>query len=257
MKRLLPALVLVSVTACGLADDERDEENKYIYPTFSDKTFEAYCLGEFDLDGNGRISRYEAQRVVRIDCSGRGIASLADVAEFANLRELDCRGNDLVRLDVSALARLERLDCSENRLASLDVEGLRALVSLDCGGNPLRHLNLSTNASLTRFGGRGCGFGTLDLSQCARWSWPTCAAVRRSRSCTWRPGSGSARCGSTGRRRWSNGRAVRRYAHGGFPAGRCFNILLKSPRVRCGFSENISYLWMQKMSFALNFYRLQ
>ena len=31
MKRLLPALVLVSVTACGLADDERDEENKYIY----------------------------------------------------------------------------------------------------------------------------------------------------------------------------------------------------------------------------------
>ena len=61
MKRLLPALVLVSVTACGLADDERDEENKYIYPTFSDKTFEAYCLGEFDLDGNGRISRYEAQ----------------------------------------------------------------------------------------------------------------------------------------------------------------------------------------------------
>lgn len=60
MKRLLPALVLVSVTACGLADDERDEENKYIYPTFSDKTFEAYCLGEFDLDGNGRISRYEA-----------------------------------------------------------------------------------------------------------------------------------------------------------------------------------------------------
>ena len=74
-----------------------------------------------------------------------------------------------MRLDVSALARLERLDCSENRLASLDVEGLRALVSLDCGGNPLRQLNLSTNASLTRFGGRGCGFGTLDLSQCARW----------------------------------------------------------------------------------------
>ena len=117
MKRLLPALVLVSVTACGLADDERDEENKYIYPTFSDKTFEAYCLGEFDLDGNGRISRYEAQRVVRIDCSGRGIASLADVAEFANLRELDCRGNDLVRLDVSALARTARLFGEPPRVA--------------------------------------------------------------------------------------------------------------------------------------------
>ena len=255
MKRLLPALVLVSVTACGLADDERDEENKYIYPTFSDKTFEAYCLGEFDLDGNGRISRYEAQRVVRIDCSGRGIASLADVAEFANLRELDCRGNNLVRLDVSALARLERLDCSENRLASLDVEGLRALVSLDCGGNPLRQLNLSTNASLMRFGGRGCGFGTLDLSQCARWM--ELADVRGCPSLALLYVASGQRFGALRFDGPSNGRAVRRYAHGGFPAGRCFNILLKSPRVRCGFSENISYLWMQKMSFALNFYRLQ
>ena len=44
MKRLLPALVLVSVTACGLADDERDEENKYIYPRTEDMSIRITVL---------------------------------------------------------------------------------------------------------------------------------------------------------------------------------------------------------------------
>ncbi len=159
---------MLAAGACGLADDERREENRYIYPVFSDKTFETYCLREFDLDGNGRISRYEAQRVVRIDCSGLGVATLYDIAEFSNLRELDCSGNDLAALDVSMLAHLERLDCSHNRLATLEVGGLRGLVSLDVGGNPLRQLDLSSNGSLVRFGGCDCGFVTLDVAPCAR-----------------------------------------------------------------------------------------
>ena len=98
MLRFIPVLALLLFTACGLAENEQDDKNKRIYITFTDPPFVQFCLGLFDLDHVGRISRYEAQRVVRIDCSGRGIASLADVAEFANLRELDCRGNDLVRL---------------------------------------------------------------------------------------------------------------------------------------------------------------
>ena len=148
MTRFVPLLAFALLAACGLAEDERDDKNKRVYITFADPAFEAYCLEHFDIDHDGRISRYEAQRVLKMDCPDRGIAHMWEIGDFS---------------------RLERLDCSENRLASLDVEGLRALVSLDCGGNPLRQLNLSTNASLMRFGGRGCGFGTLDLSQCARW----------------------------------------------------------------------------------------
>lgn len=63
MVRALPVLLLLLSAACGLAEDERDEKNRYIYLTFYDKAFEAYCLDEFDVDGDGRISRYEAQRV--------------------------------------------------------------------------------------------------------------------------------------------------------------------------------------------------
>ena len=148
MVRALSVLFVLLCTACGLAEDDRDEDNKYIYLDFYDKAFEAYCLEKFDTNGDGRISRYEAQRVRRMSCPGRGIASLTDIREFFNLRELDCSGNDLTRLDLTACTYLERLDCRDNALVSLDLDGVRGLVWMDCSGNDLPRLDLHSTASL-------------------------------------------------------------------------------------------------------------
>lgn len=166
MLRAVPVLLVLLSTACGLAEDERDEKNRYVYHPFYDKAFEAYCLEAFDLDGDGRISRYEAQRVRRIDCRERGIASLADLAEFTRLERLDCSGNRLTELDVT-MTRLETLDCSGNALEKLDVNGLRGLRELDCRDNRLTNLGLGSNVSLTRLDGRANAFTTLDLRACS------------------------------------------------------------------------------------------
>lgn len=154
-------------TACGLADDPQDERNKSVYPAFFDKTFEAYCIETFDLDGDGRISRYEAQRVREVSCPGRGIVSLADLCEFPNLERLDCSGNALSELVLSPCTRLMRLDCHGNGLVRLDVEGLRGLTEADCRDNALQQLDLTSNGSLGKLDLRRNDLRTLDVSACA------------------------------------------------------------------------------------------
>ena len=166
MTRFVPLLAFALLAACGLVDDERDDKNKRVYITFADPAFEAYCLEHFDIDHDGRISRYEAQRVRRMSCPGRGIASLTDIREFFNLRELDCSGNDLTRLDLTACTYLERLDCRDNALVSLDLDGVRGLVWMDCSGNDLPRLDLHSTASLLTLDCRGNALTTLDVASC-------------------------------------------------------------------------------------------
>ena len=131
--------------------------------TFADPAFERFCLGMFDLDHDGRISRYEAQRVLAMDCSGRNISAMWEIGEFSRLRELDCSGNNLTRLDLRKCPDLQKLDCGDNEITSLDIDGLRGLTQLDCAENLLARLDLKSNSSLRSLDCRGYLLVTLDL----------------------------------------------------------------------------------------------
>lgn len=169
MKRLLVALcILILPTACGLAEDERDEDNKLIYINIPDDAFEKACLTACDLDGNGRVSRYEAQRVFDLPCADAGIRSMSGVEEFTNLRTLDCSGNEIETLDLRRCILLRSLNCSKNRLTTLSIRNLRSLVALRCASNLLTTLDLSDNTALSTI---ECGDNrqtVLDISFCAR-----------------------------------------------------------------------------------------
>lgn len=164
--RTFTFFALLLLTACGLADDPRDEDNKYIYIHLPDGRFRDYCLREFDTDGDGRISRYEAQRVRSISCPGLAIASLTGIEEFRRLERLDCSGNALTSLGVQRCTLLRTLDCSDNRLVRLDLGDLRALTYLDCSANELARLDLKTPSLSTLLCSRN-DFTTLDVSRCA------------------------------------------------------------------------------------------
>lgn len=283
MLRFIPVLALLLFTACGLAENEQDDKNKRIYITFADPAFERFCLGMFDLDHDGRISRYEAQRVLAMDCSGRNISAMWEIGEFSRLRELDCSGNNLTRLDLRKCPDLQKLDCGDNEITSLDIDGLRGLTQLDCAENLLARLDLKSNSSLRSLDCRGNLLVTLDLPPPARGSCrPTRATIL-----SLRPSIASLRRASTatGRPRWSSADrpppasfsadCPRRFPSPARIAScrllRCLllpppgtviclprrvsgtlisDTLLKSRRRGLGISDNNSYLWVQKMSFA-------
>lgn len=164
---VLLATLFLPLHSCGLGEDSRDEDNRYVYLRFADPAFEAYCLEHWDLNGDGRISRYEAQRVWDMDCSSLGIKTLVGIEEFTALRKLDCSGNEIVALDVRKCIFMEQLNCSGNALISLDIKGLRFLNRLDCSDNDLTYLNLATNAALENLRCGGNRFASLDISHCA------------------------------------------------------------------------------------------
>ena len=139
MTRFVPLLAFALLAACGLVDDERDDKNKRVYITFADPAFEAYCLEHFDIDHDGRISRYEAQRVLAMDCSGRNISAMWEIGEFSRLRgltQLDCAENLLARLDLKSNSSLRSLDCRGNLLVTLDLTPCSGQLQADTRDNP-------------------------------------------------------------------------------------------------------------------------
>lgn len=164
--RFFTAVASLGLLACGMAEDEQDDRNRHIYLSFSDAAFETFCLERYDLNGDGRISRYESERVLNMDCSGCGIRFLDDMKEFARLKTLRCADNALTSLDVEPCTELEVLDCARNALTELRIDGLRSLAEINCSENQLSQLELRAAGSLRRLDARANRFRMLDLSPC-------------------------------------------------------------------------------------------
>ncbi len=162
----LPLLMLLS--ACGMAEDEREEDKKQHYITIADPAFESYLLSAYDLNADSRISQYEAERVLSIDCPNRDIESLYGIGAFTSLRWLDCSGNKLTSLDLQGLYALETADCSHNELSLLQVGEIRGLKRLRCSDNRIDFLHLEYTSSLAELDCSRNRLTTLDVSYCSR-----------------------------------------------------------------------------------------
>ena len=103
----------------------------------ADENFLAALVAAHDSDGDGILSTKEAAEVRRIECSGKGIKAMSELATyFTEITYLDCSKNELTELDVRALTKLEYLDCSGNDLKELDIQRLQNLSTMDCTNNP-------------------------------------------------------------------------------------------------------------------------
>ena len=155
---------------------------------FEDANFKAYCVQNFDTDGDGEISIEEAEIVTRIDVDGGIIGSLKGIEYFTKLKYLYCSLNyswgrtdndgilhyydsndnevfgQLTSLDVRNNTALTILDCDGNQLSSLDVRNNTALTDLYCFNNQLSSLDISNNSALTKLSLDGNQLSSLDVS---------------------------------------------------------------------------------------------
>lgn len=133
---------------------------------FEDANFKAFCVENFDTDGDGEISTAEAAVITTIECKSRSISSLSGIQYFTALTSLNCYSNQLTALDISKNTALTYLNCGRNQLTTLDVSKNTALRNLYCGYNQLTSLDASgctalyeldcTNGKLTALNVSGC-----------------------------------------------------------------------------------------------------
>lgn len=131
---------------------QRDETGGIpIDPThFPDDHFIAYVELRCDKDGDGTLSQAELDGVTELYVAYANIKDLTGIELFPNLDKLDCKNNNLTRLDVSKNTKLTKLYCEFNQLTGLDLSKNTALTELNCQVNQLTSLDLSKNTALTK-----------------------------------------------------------------------------------------------------------
>lgn len=117
---------------------------------FPDDHFIAYVELRCDKDGDGTLSQAELDGVTELYVAYANIKDLTGIELFPNLEKLDCKNNNLTRLDVSKNTKLTKLYCEFNQLTSLDLSKNTALTELNCQVNQLTSLDLSKNTALTK-----------------------------------------------------------------------------------------------------------
>ena len=132
---------------------------------FPDDHFIAYVELGCDKDHDGTLSQDELNRVTELYVDHANIKDLTGIELFPNLDKLDCKYNNLTRLDVSKNTKLTKLYCESNQLTGLDLSKNTALTELYCESNHLTSLDLSKNTALTELNCQDNQLTSLDLSK--------------------------------------------------------------------------------------------
>ena len=133
-----------------------------IFEAITDPVFKTYCA-RFATDGNGKLSRSEADAVTVINTGGMSIESMNGIEYFKNLTVISCPANRLTSLDVSGKTALTDLICPSNKLSSLNISGCTALQTVIALNNRLSTLDASDMSSQDSYSLQ-CGNQTADGS---------------------------------------------------------------------------------------------
>ena len=132
---------------------------------FPDENFRVRVAFYCGKDDGDALSQDELNGVTELIIDHAYIKDLTGIELFPNLEKLDCKYNNLTRLDVSKNTKLTKLYCESNQLTGLDLSKNTALTKLDCALNQLTGLDLSKNTALTVLYCESNHLTSLDLSK--------------------------------------------------------------------------------------------
>ncbi|GAA4157768.1 hypothetical protein GCM10022217_18150 [Chryseobacterium ginsenosidimutans] len=101
-----------------------------------------------DTNGDGNISKDEAEKVSELDVSNSSLYSLEGISHFKNIIKLDCSLNNTYFLDLQGLDNLQTVKCNNSSINGIFLQYDLNLKNIDCSNNLLKYINLSNLPSL-------------------------------------------------------------------------------------------------------------
>lgn len=165
-------LTQYQITITTKAKIDANDENAALIGALADAG-----VGTKDAEGNLILMQEEIANTTSLDLSDKHLGTLVGLEVFTNLTKLECRNNQITKLDLAKFPQLTYLDCSDNNLETLNLAETPALTYLNCSGNPLSTLDFSSLTALEELNCSSCVTGeeapmtraivengTLDLS---------------------------------------------------------------------------------------------
>lgn len=109
-----------------------------------DAALKSYLLNIYDDDEDGQISIAEADNIISVNCSGKGVADLTGLECCTKLVTVNCANNSIAEIDLHTLTQLRTINCAGNPVRKLVLDNCAALQNLLLQGETTNAINGTT-----------------------------------------------------------------------------------------------------------------
>ncbi len=132
--------------------------------TFKDKNLEKAVVENFDLDKNGGINQFEAERIENLFLVKKGISNTDDLSYFKNAKMIVLDDNTIPNLSLKNFSHLQLFSCTGCKISTFKAENLKNLSSLYLDNNEIENISLKTTPRIDQLTVSLNKIKTIDLS---------------------------------------------------------------------------------------------
>lgn len=115
---------------------------------FKDKNLEKVVVENFDLNKDGSINQFEAEKVEIFFAVKKGITITDDLMYFKNTKMILLDNNTISNISLKNLNKLELFSCAKCKTSNFTTENLDALTSLYLDNNQITDISLKSTSAI-------------------------------------------------------------------------------------------------------------
>lgn len=109
---------------------------------FKDKNLEKAVTENFDLNKDGKINQFEADRIENLFLVNKGITNTEDLPYFKNAKMIVLDDNSILNLSLKNMDHLQLFSCTGCKISNFKAENLKNLASLYLDNNQIENISL-------------------------------------------------------------------------------------------------------------------